>query len=94
VESREKPYYYAAMKVTMDLATTLQLLAVSPDYEQRPSGIFALRRSHARLDFHAAAQSFFWDWICSVAVTYDVWWLLPQSASLGDTVSLKRGIAV
>lgn len=84
------------MQVTMDLAyTTRDSMAVSMDYMNNVAVVHAAAITRD-WDFHAAAQSFFWDWICSGYTTYTTFGrgYFPKSPSLGDTVTAAALAAV
>jgi len=84
----ETTRYYGAMSDTMDAAfAERDSMAASRDYFANAAAVHAATRS-ADYKFHAAAQSFLWDWACSGDVKFTTlgrafYYLSP---TLGDTV--------
>lgn len=81
-------YYYTAARTTFELAfAERDSMAVSPDYMNNVALIHAASITKD-WSFHAAAQSWIWDWICSGDVKYTTFGrgYHPESMFLGDTV--------
>lgn len=80
-------YYYYAATTTFELAfSDRDSMAVSLDYMNNAALVHAAVITDD-WSFHAAAQSWIWDWICSGDVTYTTFGRAyhPESPMLGDT---------
>ena len=80
-------YYYSAARTTFELAfAEHDSMAVSADYVNNVALVHAASFTKDWA-FHAAAQSWVWDWICSGEVTYTTFGRAyhEEAMMLGDT---------
>lgn len=91
-----KTYYYTAMRVTFELSYgERDSMAVTPDYMNNAAVVHAASVTRD-WSFHSAAQSFFWDWICSGDVKYTTFGrsFHPEAPAMGHSAMAAALAAV
>ena len=81
------PHFFEAVRRSRDdSAAEVQTNAVSEDFVLNAALVHMAVITGAG-EFHAAAQSFAWDWVCKIGITYTPFGraYVPDAPLLGDT---------